>query len=379
MKATFEADFSNFHQEVETAVLEMQSLETEATKVGPAVSGAVVKMRNSFAQFDSVLNVVGVHMTQQARALEELTAAAGKTAWQLGALTTAGLVVGTAIESWNLGRKIAELAGTDQIIADATAKMLGWADATGERAAAQADVLARASKNAGAQIFDLTNAMIINAAAAENDKAQWAAWNAEVARLAASARQVAIDLQTDAKWAREVSAEFERQEKQLKANAEATAQWRARARELELSLNGVTAGLLGLSAEEQKRTQAGFEAFGKGAGAEEAARARLTPSLVSPDTATYMQSLKDYATEMERLVALEKIGLTVEAQRQEADAKFVAVMNALTDSPTRGAQGPAAAVQINVSGVLDPRTIRELTDAVSSELLRRTGRQLPAA
>jgi hypothetical protein len=72
----------------------------------------------------------------------------------------------------------------------------------------------------------------------------------------------------------------------------------------------------------------------------------------------------------------EKLAQITAAMQRAADEFQDAV-----DASVRDRTGPTAAarpVEINVSGVLDPRTIRDLAAAVSDELMRNTGRFYPS-
>jgi hypothetical protein len=86
----------------------------------------------------------------------------GKSAKELGALGTAGAVAGAALAGWQVGRWIADITGADAAIGKLTASLLGFGDVAAQEAGAKADVLAQASKNAGRQITDMTEAIKIN-------------------------------------------------------------------------------------------------------------------------------------------------------------------------------------------------------------------------
>jgi hypothetical protein len=124
-------------------------------------------LHQSFSKFDSILASLGVNVGTQTKAISEIASASGQTAAQLGVLSTAGLAVGTGLAAWGIGRAIADFFGLDAAIGNATAKLFGFGDAVGEAAAAKADVLAKASAEAGRAITDFGEAMQINADAAE--------------------------------------------------------------------------------------------------------------------------------------------------------------------------------------------------------------------
>lgn len=94
--------------------------------------------------------------------LNDIAGAAGLTVEGLGLLNAAGLVVGAGVAGWGLGRAIADLTGLDEKIGHATAALIGWGSVGAESAAAKADVLARATKNVGYEVTNLTEAILIN-------------------------------------------------------------------------------------------------------------------------------------------------------------------------------------------------------------------------
>ena len=94
--------------------------------------------------FDSVLQQAGVNIGPAAKAIDEISAASGKTAGELGKLATAGLVVGTAMAAWEFGRAIAGFFKLDEAIGAATARLFGFGDVASEVAGAQQDTINRA-------------------------------------------------------------------------------------------------------------------------------------------------------------------------------------------------------------------------------------------
>lgn len=180
--AKFLADFEDFKRGVDQADSKLRGLGEGATQVGTAIDRAVGKapedfhrlgeaagstkthlqsLHGSVDQVDRVLNAAGLSLGPLPGALRELSSAAGKTASELGGLATAGLGVAAAVGGWNVGRWFADWAGTDKIIGDATAKLLGWGDVAKEEAAAGADTLARATALAGREITSLGEAVKI--------------------------------------------------------------------------------------------------------------------------------------------------------------------------------------------------------------------------
>jgi hypothetical protein len=151
MKATLEADFSEFHAEATKADADMGKLTQSAAAVeqslgnvtsaqgksASATNSAVTAMR----QFDGVLASVGLNINSQIRAIDDLAAAAGKTTSQIGALGSAGLVVGAAFAGWEIGRTIANVFGLDQAIVHLTGSSQ---ELKNQVAAAQLETIARA-------------------------------------------------------------------------------------------------------------------------------------------------------------------------------------------------------------------------------------------
>lgn len=148
-------------------------------------------LRTSFQAFDGVLASLGLNLGPQIRGIEDIASASGKSASQLGKLATAGLAVGAGVAGWGFGRLIADFAGTDKAIGDATAKFLGWGDVAAQESAAGADAFARASTSIGFQVRDMSTALVINQGAlkAWQDAAKVA--NDAIARMDAPQKSAA--------------------------------------------------------------------------------------------------------------------------------------------------------------------------------------------
>jgi hypothetical protein len=129
------------------------------------------RFRGSLQSFDGVMASLGVNIGAEARALGELSSAAGKTASELGLVSTAGLAAGAAFAGWKIGRVIADFFELDKAIGEAAASLLGWGDVAGQVAGANADVLAKASKAAGIEIKDMALALAINEEVAKTSAA----------------------------------------------------------------------------------------------------------------------------------------------------------------------------------------------------------------
>jgi hypothetical protein len=173
--AKFVADFTDFNRGVKTAETAMLSFEQQVDKAGgrlmdvrgyrdstAAAGGFATELR----KVDGLLAQAGVNIAPQIRAVSELGEMAGKTAGQVGTLGTAFGLASAAMTGWNIGRFIADLTGSDAIIGRFVNELFGVSEAA-QRAGAKADVLALASKNAGYEVTDFNEAMIITRAAAD--------------------------------------------------------------------------------------------------------------------------------------------------------------------------------------------------------------------
>src|SRR4249920_4142044 len=95
--AQFDADFSQFNTEVGKAEQQLTGLKLSTAQTSTAIVGmgtattsttpAFTAMGRSIQQFDGILNTVGIHLGPAARGLEELGAASGQTATELGLFT----------------------------------------------------------------------------------------------------------------------------------------------------------------------------------------------------------------------------------------------------------------------------------------------------
>jgi hypothetical protein len=125
-------------------------------------AGALDKVGTSLRQVEGAASALGVSLPPSVGALSDLATFASSGAVSLAALGPVLAVVGTAFASLKLGKVAGEWSGLTDRIADGTAALLGWGDAIGERAAAKADILARASRAVGQAITDVNVAIVIN-------------------------------------------------------------------------------------------------------------------------------------------------------------------------------------------------------------------------
>jgi hypothetical protein len=193
--AHFDADTSAFRAEVQKAEQQVTQFEAATTTTGTAIVGMgttttktatqVNTMTESFRQVDGVLNAVGIHLGPAVKGLEDVRAAAGKSATELGLFGTAGLVAGAAMAGWKIGEGIHDLVqkfwDLDGAIANATTKLMGWADVGAAQAAAQSDTLAAATKHLREMTGDAT-ATVTDFSKAVQINTEWLAWHKKGAK-----------------------------------------------------------------------------------------------------------------------------------------------------------------------------------------------------
>ena len=195
VKAEFTADTTSFVQAVDKA-------DAALGKFGKTTG----TLKSQVSDFDQLLQkTTGVSIGPIAQAFDEVSGAAGKTTTQLGAVATAGLVVGTAMAAWDFGRVVAGFFNLDEAIGNATATLLGFGDAAAEAAGAKADTLARASKIAGFEVSQLSTAAVIFA---ENQQrlgratldatTRITAWHGELAKAGVDADALSGEIKTQA-------------------------------------------------------------------------------------------------------------------------------------------------------------------------------------
>lgn len=170
--ATFTADFNQFVDETKKAntalaVFQDQSVQasTAVTKLQTtAITTApeFTRLHGSLQQFDSLLATMGVHIGPEIRGLAELSAAAGKSASDIGLIATAGLAIGAGIGGWKIGRLVADFFDLDKAVSQAWTTILGFGDVEKETAGANADILALATIRAGHAVTDMAEAIKVN-------------------------------------------------------------------------------------------------------------------------------------------------------------------------------------------------------------------------
>jgi hypothetical protein len=351
-------------------------------------------------------------------------------------------LLGSAFIGWKLGRVISDLFDLDRTIGNATAKLLGMGDAAGQAAAATADTLTRASEAAGYAITNLHDAIqvltdkdlerlktTLRGVADQQADRMFSTWHKQIEELTASglipqltkdldahafsmkelAKWYQVDVGAIQEYARELAkqraaekdgdqqhlAYMQEVDRILKAQDDAAAKResvKAKVRELERNhLIDQGTGLLGLSKIEQETSQKDFEATVKRITAHQklvdTIQAEVTLATAENTAMTLGAGTPDPARDaaLKRDATLAQVAAQ-QKKAPEMDLSALIVNAWLKYDQEVGARGATkataapAVVNMNVSGVFDPSSIRQLTDAISQELMRRTGadRYLPA-
>jgi len=189
----FAADFSKFDSAVQESAARLKGLETAGTQVESSLrlmtksqeqmldqigasggrieelgatagetSGQVNTLSESYHQFDGLLQAAGVNIGPQIKGLEDISAAAGKTATEIGLLGTAGLAAGAFMTGWKIGEFIDGLTGASKAVEDLTTKLLGYQSLAGETAGAKQDVINRAIAQGAKDTISYTDAIKFN-------------------------------------------------------------------------------------------------------------------------------------------------------------------------------------------------------------------------
>lgn len=391
-KGTFDADFAAFDRAVETSTGKVIAFEAQTARLPAAVD----KMGAAGAGFETVaqgadhvadsLTEVGKSaetaeqwlerslasaaerkaqadattgsLDRQAAALEENAAAAAKNSESLLNMATASAVVSTAMAAWDVGRAVAGFLDLDTKVANATAKLLGYGDAAEQVALNKQATLANATKLAGHEITDFTEAVKIQAAAyteyndalvraqgPELGRKQMEGFRLELEKVQAagvmeglrkdidshnfSQQQLAdhyrVSVAAIQLFSRDIKEAGDAAAKSAKAGEQAVKDYEAQQKKygetikevqkIEAGKNEASSqGILGLSALEQKESQARFAADAKGLDQLEKAEKELRDyeMKAATDTATY-QILKIW----EHVKEQEKAYAGLEAKRGE--------------------------------------------------------------
>jgi hypothetical protein len=470
----FDADFGDFKSEVDESTAKLKAMEVEADAVGAAVDKALTPKGGASSALDALTGALGnvgtaaagttTTLGQLAIANDAIAAsstivvttaemeAAGFLTMQsslaaLGAeIATAGgavEVLGAAFIGWKIGRAVSDFFDLDKAIGNATASLLGLGNVAAETAAAKVDTLSKASKEAGYQITNMSEAVAVltdknlermkaamqATAAAASDKAFYD-WEKAIEQLTQAGLipsltkdldSQAFSLKTLAErygTSTEALAEYQRElTKQRAAEKDADREHAdflkevqtilkaqddeknkqealdAKIRELERNhLVDMGAGILGLSRLEQEQSQKDFEATVKQITAHEKLVATLKEEVAAATALNTARTLGPTTPDAAGDAASRRDAALSRISAQQAKAPEVDLSSLIVDAwlkfdeqvgaraPLPGAAGTGPTVNMNVSGVFDMTTVRQMTDAISAELMRRTGadRYLPA-
>lgn len=170
-------------QTIQATTKEIESLGGGAQLAGGQLSGVGSALESSVA---TVAEATGAFAALRG-GLNGIAEAAGLTFVEMGLVGTATAMIATGFGAWKLTRAAMEFLDLDGAVAKAATGLLGWGDIAVESAGAKADVLAKATKNAGREITDLDEAMRINAKVVD----EWTNVYARAQGPVESARQIA--------------------------------------------------------------------------------------------------------------------------------------------------------------------------------------------
>jgi uncharacterized protein (DUF433 family) len=177
---------------------------------------ATESLTASVSQFDNIFSAAGINIGPVTKGISEIAATAGKSASEIGALGTAGLVLGAGYAGWQVGRAVADFFKLDETIGNATAAMLGFGDVAAESAAAKADTLARASKIAGFEVETMSTAMLVLTgetqraqAALDTSERRLKNWHAELANARGGTDALTKDLKSQVFTVQELAKKYD--------------------------------------------------------------------------------------------------------------------------------------------------------------------------
>jgi hypothetical protein len=156
------------------------------------------------------------------RFLADFGTEAGLTFTALGLLGSAAAVAGTAFASWSVTRIVMEMTGLDSVVESAWQHLLNFDDVVKETSGATGDVLAKASKIAGVEITNLSQAVQIVNQDFKDWKVAEKKDDVDAAKEAtkALAAEVRAAAKADAEWRKE-SDDFWEARKRVTAQLEA--------------------------------------------------------------------------------------------------------------------------------------------------------------
>ena len=188
--AVFQADFTSFDAGVKGAEAGLKSFEgtskgTEAqlqrmTRTAEGGTGPAQGLTAAYRQFDGVLAAAGIHIGPYVKGLEDIAAASGKTASQLGTLATAGTIAAAAFTGWKIGTMIDEFFGLSAAVVTAMENFYGYGTAI-ETAGAKQDVINRAIAQGAKETIAYTEAIKFNEEAMKTRVAAGIDWTGKLA------------------------------------------------------------------------------------------------------------------------------------------------------------------------------------------------------
>jgi hypothetical protein len=140
----------------------MTTLANATRAVGESAQRATTfaeDLRGALGRFDGVLNSVGLNISAGTRAIDEIAQSAGKSALQIGALSTAGLALGVGIGAWELTRGAMQFFDLDKSVEGAWRQLLHYGDVSAEVAGAKQDTINRAIAQGAAATIDYAGAV----------------------------------------------------------------------------------------------------------------------------------------------------------------------------------------------------------------------------
>ena len=379
----------------------------------------------------------------EAAGFETLQSVTAATVAELMTATGAIEVIGAAMIGWKVGRAVSDFLDLDRAIGNATATALGWGSAAGEAAGAATDTLAKATEAAGYSVTKLSEAItilnekdlerlktVLRAVADQQADRLFDSWHHEIEGLTAAGLipQLTKDLDSQAFTLKQLSqwyqvsegslANFQRELSKQRADQKDSEQGEldfrkevqkilkesddeknkqetldAKVRELERNhLVEQSAGLLGLSKIQQETSQKDFENTVKQITAHEKLVATINDEIAAATRLNTARTLgPTQADPAGDAAGRRDLALAQIAKRQQ-EAPELDLSQLIVDAwlkfdeevgaraPLAGKGGTPAVVNMNISGVWDPATVRQMTDKLSEELMKRTGadRYLPA-
>lgn len=180
----------------------------EAEVATKTASTSIGTVSVSAKEATETLEALGIKTGGLRTSLNDLATATGLNVESLGLMGSAGLALGVAYASWNIGRMIADFFDLDKKIANATASLLGYGNVAAETAGAKQDAVNLAIQRGATALADITDKQDAYTKAIEFN-AQWVknqnegykflinseqAWQAELDKHAASLPGLKRDL-----------------------------------------------------------------------------------------------------------------------------------------------------------------------------------------